>query len=138
MENKTREQKMIALALTMPKHDDFMIEQYRKDPAYALTRVQNEFQEYVETNDAQFLLSTLRKVAEAKGWSALSRDTGLPRSTLYAALSGETDPKMSTVMKILKALGVHVLTNILPLKKLKKPSAHDGGKRKPKEVVYGV
>lgn len=137
MDNKTREKKLIALALTMPKHEDFMIEQYRKNPEYALERVQDEFQEYVDTDDISYLLSTLRKVAEAKGWSALSRETGLSRSVLYAALSGERDPQISTVMKILKALGVQVFTNILPFKGKIKPPTSSGRQRKHKEVVYG-
>ena len=137
MDDKNREKKLVALALTMPKHEDFMIEQYRKDPEYARLRVQDEFQEYVETDDIRYLLSTLREIAEAKGWSALSRETGLSRSVLYAALSGERDPQISTVMKILKALGVQVLTNILPLREQKKPPVRDNRHRKNKEMAYG-
>lgn len=137
MDAKTREEKLIALAMTMPKHDDFMIKQFQQDPEYALVRVQSEFQDYVETNDIRFLLSTLRKVAEAKGWSALSRETGLSRSVLYAALSGETDPKIGTVMKILKALRVQVLTNILPFPKTEVTPPHENKKTKSKEVAYG-
>jgi probable addiction module antidote protein len=117
MDRTVEDEKFVALALTMPKHYDFMVKQYRENPDYAALRVRDEFQEYVETNDIQYLLSTLRKVAEAKGWSALSRETGLPRSTLYSALSGETDPKIGTIMKILKALGVEILTNITPFDK---------------------
>jgi probable addiction module antidote protein len=94
-----------------------MIDKYRKDPDYARLRVQDEFQEYTETNDIRYLLSTLRKFAEAKGWSVLSKETGLSRSVLYAALSGETDPKIGTVMKILKALGVQVVSNTVTLDK---------------------
>jgi probable addiction module antidote protein len=134
MNDKTKEAKLIALAMTMPKHEDFMAEEYRKNPEYARLRIQDEFQEYVETNDIRYLLSTLRKVAEAKGWSALSRETGLSRSNLYAALSGETDPKIGTVMKILKALGVQVITNILPFDNDKRCApAEDIAK----EVIYG-
>jgi len=133
----TEEKKLIALSLTMPKHEDFMIEQFRKSPEYALSLVRDEFQEYVETDDIRYLLSTLRKVAEAKGWSALSRETGLSRSVLYAALSGERDPQISTVMKILKALGVQVLTNILPLRGKKKSSTRGSEHRQNKEMAYG-
>jgi len=115
MSEQNKEEKLMALALTMPRHEDFITDKYSKDPDYARLRVKDEFQEYVETNDIHYLLSTLRKVAQAKGWSALSRETGLSRSVLYAALSGETDPKIGTVMKILKALGVQVVTNIIPL-----------------------
>jgi probable addiction module antidote protein len=114
MNEKTREEKLLALALTMPKYDDFVVEQYRKAPELALEMIQDEFREYVKTNDIRYLLSTLRDAAEAKGWSELSRKTGLPRSTLYAALSGKADPRIGTVMKILDALGIEVLTNIIP------------------------
>ena len=134
---KIEDKKLIALALTMPKHEDFMIEQFRKSPEYALSLVQDEFHEYVETDDIRYLLSTLRKIAEAKGWSVLSRETGLSRSVLYAALSGERDPQISTVMKILKALGVQILTNILPLRGNKKPSTRSSGHRQNKEMAYG-
>jgi probable addiction module antidote protein len=99
-----------------------------------LLRIQDEFQEYTETNDIRYLLSTLRKAAKAKGWSALSRETGLSRSVLYASLSGETDPKISTVMKILKALGVQIVSNIAPLNS-GKTSAQVG---KNTEAVYGL
>ena len=49
MDDKNRGKKLVALALLMPKHEDFMIEQYRTYPEYARSRVQDEFQEYVET-----------------------------------------------------------------------------------------
>lgn len=123
MHAKEREDKLVALVLTMPKHDDFMVKQYQKDPEYALLRAKDELDEYIETNEIQYLLSTLRKIAEAKGWSALSRETGLARSSLYAALSGESDPKIGTVMKILKALGIHLSTKIVPFQGAPKGAA---------------
>jgi probable addiction module antidote protein len=115
MSERGTEEKLLALALTMPKHEDFMVEQYREAPEFARLRIQDEFQEYTETNDIRYLLSVLRRAAEAKGWSALSRETGLSRSVLCAALSGETDPKIGTVMKILKALGIQIFSNTVPL-----------------------
>ena len=135
MDEKTREEKLIALALTMPKHEDFMIEEYKKDPDFARACVQDEFREYVKTDNIRYLLSTLRKAAAAKGWSALARETGLSRSVLYAALSGEHDPQIGTVMKILKALGVRVYTNIAPLRSSKKPAARAAGRKKRKEAA---
>ena len=137
MNEQSKEEKLMALAFTMPGHENFMIDKYRKDPNYARLRVQDEFQEYVETNDIRYLLSTLRKVAEAKGWSALSRETGLSRSVLYAALSGETDPKIGTVMKILKALGVQVITNIISFEDVQNTAMPESDKFNKKEAVYG-
>jgi probable addiction module antidote protein len=137
MSEKNIENKLMALALTMPKYDDFMAEQYRKDPEFARSRVQEEFKEYVETDDIRYLLSTLRKAAEAKGWSALSRETGLSRSLLYAALSGETDPRIGTVMKVLKALGVRVITNIIPLEGQPPLTSSMESGQNDKEALFG-
>ena len=94
MNGQNREEKLMPLTFAMPRREDFVMEKYRQDPDYARLMIQDEFQEYVETNDIRYLLSTLRKAAEAKGWSALSRKTGLSRPLLYAALSGETDPRI--------------------------------------------
>jgi probable addiction module antidote protein len=81
------------------------VKKYRKDPELALEMIQDEFQEYIKTKDIKYLLSTLRKVAESKGWVELSKATGLSRSALYAVLSGETDARIGTVMKILNVFG---------------------------------
>lgn len=97
------------------------------------------FRNIIETDDIRYLLMTLRRVAAAKGWATLARETGLARSVLYAALSGDRDPQISTVMKILKALGVHVISNIVPLHDSKKPMSRTTTttKKKTKEVAYG-
>jgi hypothetical protein len=57
MSKQNRDKKLMVLALTMPRHEDYMIEKYRKDQDYARLRVQDEFQEYTETNDIRYLLS---------------------------------------------------------------------------------
>jgi probable addiction module antidote protein len=38
--------------------------------------------------------------------SQLARDTGLSREGLYQALSAKGNPEFSTVMKVIKALGL--------------------------------
>ena len=48
-------------------------------------------------------------------WSKLARETGISRPTLYAVLSGAADPRVSTLMKILSALGVKVYADIAKL-----------------------
>lgn len=45
-EKTSKEQKLLASALTLPKHEDFMIEKFRENPELALGCVQDEFQEY--------------------------------------------------------------------------------------------
>ena len=115
MKVQAHEEKLEALALTMPDWDEAVVKRYREDPELGQMRVASEFKEYLHTGEMGYLLSTLYKVAEAKGWSKLARETGISRPTLYAVLSGAADPKVSTLMKILEALGVKVYTNIAPL-----------------------
>ena len=58
--------------------------------------------------DAAFVAKALGDVARAKGMSALSRDTGLGRESLYKALSAEGNPQLGTVLKVVKALGLRL------------------------------
>lgn len=58
-----------------------------------------------ESGDAQELAHALGVVARAKGMTDLSRQTGLPRQTLYKALSGEGNPELATIAKVADALG---------------------------------
>ena len=58
-----------------------------------------------EIGEAQELAHALGVVARAKGMTDLSRQTGLPRQTLYKALSGEGNPELATIAKVADALG---------------------------------
>jgi probable addiction module antidote protein len=97
------------LARTMPKWDDFVVEEFKKDPKFMQGAVEDELQEYAQTGDMRYLLSTLRDVAAAKGWVWLAKETGLSRPTLYEALHGRSKPKFETITKILGALGFKIL-----------------------------
>ena len=114
MINQTNDKKLEALALSMTSWGDFIVEQYRKDQDFVQARVVSEFKEFLHTGEIGYLLSTLYKVAEARGWSNLAKETGISRPTLYSVLSGTTDPKISTLMKIFKALGVKIYTRVTP------------------------
>ena len=54
---------------------------------------------------ASAIAHALGVVARARGMSALSRQTGIPRTTLYKALSGQGNPELATVAKAARALG---------------------------------
>jgi len=57
-------------------------------------------------DDAAFITKALGNIARARGMTQLARDTGLGRESLYKALSGEGNPEFSTIMKVVKALGL--------------------------------
>jgi probable addiction module antidote protein len=59
-------------------------------------------------DDAAFIAKALGVIARAKGMTQVAKDTGLGRENLYKALSGMGDPRFSTVLKVMGALGVEL------------------------------
>ncbi|MCL2482674.1 MAG: putative addiction module antidote protein [Propionibacteriaceae bacterium] len=64
--------------------------------------------EAVAEEDIAMLPAALGTVARARGMSALARDTGLARESLYRALSEDGNPTLSTLIKVLSAYGVEI------------------------------
>ena len=61
-----------------------------------------------EEGDPAFITHALGVVARAKGMSQVARDVGVTREALYKALTPTGDPKLSTFLGVLKALGMTV------------------------------
>ena len=62
----------------------------------------------LEENDAPLIAAALGDIARAKGMSEIARLTGLGRESLYKALSPEGNPEFSTVLKVIRALGLRL------------------------------
>ena len=62
----------------------------------------------LEENDPAFFAKAVGNVARAKGMTAVAHESQLGRPSLYKALSGERDPRIGTVMKVLQAIGVRL------------------------------
>ena len=62
----------------------------------------------LEENDPEFFVKAVGNVARAAGMAAVAREAQLGRPSLYKALSGERDPRIGTVMKVLDALGIRL------------------------------
>jgi len=60
----------------------------------------------LETGDADFVRDALGLVARARGMSEIAKDAGLNRESLYRALGESGNPEFSTVMRIVRALGL--------------------------------
>ena len=61
-----------------------------------------------EDGDPALITHALGVVARAKGMTQLARDAGVTREGLYKALTPDGDPKLSTFLAVLKALGMKV------------------------------
>lgn len=89
-------------------HDETLIELMRKDPAFAEELVSVALEEVDQPGGREALLTTLRCYAEAKGMSAIAKETGLSRESLYRALSTRGNPTLKTLLAVLKALGLRL------------------------------
>lgn len=59
-----------------------------------------------ESGDARYLTHALGIVARARGMTEVARGAGVTREALYKALSENGDPRLSTLLGVLKSLGV--------------------------------
>ncbi len=62
----------------------------------------------LEENDPALIAAALGDIARAKGMSDVAREAGLGRESLYKALSPGGNPEFSTVLKVVKALGLRL------------------------------
>jgi probable addiction module antidote protein len=59
-----------------------------------------------EDGDPELISYALGAVARSKGMTEIARRTGLGRQSLYKALSPDGRPEFSTVLKVVRALGL--------------------------------
>jgi probable addiction module antidote protein len=58
--------------------------------------------------DPALIAAALGDIARARGMSQVAHDVGLSRESLDSVLSGEGNPDFSTMIKIVKALGLQL------------------------------
>lgn len=92
-------------------HDEAVVELLREDPAFADEYLAAAMDEVDQSGGREALLAALRHVAEAQGMSAVAERAGIPRESLYRALSPNGNPTIKTLLAVLNAaglkLGVH-------------------------------
>ncbi len=89
---------------TCISHDKAIIDELRRDPAFAAEYLNAALE---ESGEPQVLLVVLRQVAEAKGGIArVAQKAGIKRESLYRALSARGNPRLSTLTAVMKAVGL--------------------------------
>lgn len=83
-------------------HRERLIEELRADPELAAEYLNAT----AEDGDPRVYLTALRTVAEAQGMAKVAKAAGVPRESLYRALSSGGNPRFSTLHAILKAAGL--------------------------------
>ena len=61
-----------------------------------------------DPGDGSLIRAALGDIARARGMAQTARRTGLTREGLYKALSPDGNPEFSTVVKVIKALGLRL------------------------------
>ena len=85
-------------------HRDRLVAELRKDRKLAAEYLNAA----AEDKDRRVYLAALRTVAEARGMAKVAKAAGVPRESLYRALSSGGNPRLSTLHAILKAAGLRL------------------------------
>ena len=82
-------------------------------------RTPEEMAAYLEASteeahgDTAFIAKALGDIAGAQGMSRVAYDAGLSRESLYKALSGERNPTLDTVLRVVGALGLKLRAEVV-------------------------
>lgn len=87
--------------------DEYLVE-LLKDPKEARAYLNAA----LEDEDYRVFLLALRDVAEAFGISNLAAESELNRENIYRMLSDKGNPKLSSVVALLRAIGIRLKTDI--------------------------
>ncbi|PTW62048.1 putative addiction module antidote protein [Breoghania corrubedonensis] len=61
-----------------------------------------------EDGDPKLMTAALGDIAKSKGMANVAREAGVTREALYRALSKTGDPRLSTLLGVMKALGLEI------------------------------
>lgn len=89
-------------------HDAAVVELLKADPDFANEYLAAALQEADQPGGQSALLAALRHVAEAQGMAAVAERAGMPRESLYRALSPKGNPTIKTLLAVLGAAGLQL------------------------------
>lgn len=87
-------------------HDDAVSELLREDPAFTAEYLSAALDEVNQPGGREALLVALRHIAEAQGMAAVAERAGIPRESLYCALSKRGNPTIKTLLAVINAAGL--------------------------------
>ena len=94
--------------MNMPSrpHHFTVVELLQEDPLLMGEYLAVALDEVDEQGGYEALLAALRHVAEVQGMAAVAERAGIPRESLYRALSPNGNPTMKTLFAVLEAAGL--------------------------------
>ena len=88
--------------------DKLEIETLKNDKELNKLFLENELNNYIETNDSKYLRHQLKNSIKAFGFCNFEKKSGLSRKTIYNIVNGKTEPKLSNFLKCLKAFDIKI------------------------------
>jgi probable addiction module antidote protein len=64
------------------------------------------------SGDPAYVAQALGVVARARGMTDVAREAGVTREALYKSLSEDGDPRLTTLMGVMRALGVTLTAHV--------------------------
>lgn len=96
-------------------HDEIVIGMLKADPDFANEYLATALEEADLPGGQTALLAALRHIAEAQGMSAVAARAGIPRESLYRALSPKGNPTIKTFLAVVRGAGLHLAVSRAPL-----------------------
>jgi probable addiction module antidote protein len=82
----------------------FDVQDYLKTPKDRAAYLEAAFAD----GDPALITRAIGDIARARGMTTVAKEAGVTRQALYRALSEDGDPRLSTLVGVLKALGIHL------------------------------
>jgi probable addiction module antidote protein len=85
------------------------------DPARYLTSPESQtdlLNDALASGDASYVAHALGVIARARGMSDVAREAGITREALYRSLSEDGDPRLTTLLGVMRALGVRLTAEV--------------------------
>ena len=89
-------------------HDETVVDLLKADPEFAGVYLAAALDEAGQPGGQNALLAALRQIAEAQGMASVAERAGIPRESLYRALSPRGNPTLKTLLALLNATGLRL------------------------------
>lgn len=89
-------------------HDATVVDMLKADPEFAPVYLAAALEEAELPGGQSALLAALRQIAEAQGIASVAERAGIPRESVYRALSPRGNPTLKTLLALLNATGLRL------------------------------
>lgn len=90
-------------------HENAIAQELRDDPEFAAEYLKAAME---DTDEPRVLLIALRQIAKARGVAKVAKAAHIERESLYRALSPRGNPRLSTLIAVMKALRLTLTVEI--------------------------